>query len=46
MMLSLGAPFWLDALKNLAKLRPILAGRVQGRYVRRPSSRVLNAKPK
>jgi hypothetical protein len=26
MLLSLGAPFWFDALKSLAKLRPILAG--------------------
>lgn len=26
MLLSLGAPFWFDALKSMAKLRPILAG--------------------
>jgi hypothetical protein len=26
--LSLGAPFWFNALRQLANLRPILAGKV------------------
>jgi hypothetical protein len=28
LFLSLGAPFWFNALKQLANLRPVIAGKV------------------
>lgn len=34
-LLSLGAPFWYDALKNLIKLRPMLAGKEEKERVAR-----------
>jgi hypothetical protein len=34
-LLSLGAPFWFNALKGLANLRPIVAGRQQAEAERR-----------
>jgi hypothetical protein len=36
-LLSLGAPFWYDALKNLVKLRPTLAGREESQRAKRSS---------
>ena len=30
MLLSLGAPFWFNALKKMANLRPALANKVEG----------------
>jgi hypothetical protein len=29
LFLSLGAPFWFNALRNISNLRPILAGKVE-----------------
>lgn len=40
MLLSLGAPFWFNMLKNLSNLRPILAGRVE-----KPSGEPSSAAP-
>ena len=29
LFLSLGAPFWFNALRNMSNLRPIIAGKVE-----------------
>jgi len=31
LFLSLGAPFWFNALRNLSNLRPVIAAKVEGR---------------
>jgi hypothetical protein len=36
LFLSLGAPFWFNALRNMSNLRPILAGKVDEDKARRP----------
>jgi hypothetical protein len=45
MLLSLGAPFWYDALKDLVGLRPVLARKEQAHREQRQSARVAAVPP-